>query len=542
MSDHLNRPPLIDLISRLRFLDAPSSRILLLETEEVVDAITDLLEDDEKLYKTFLEELMSIVGQTLRNQLNRLVRSRLGQENRDLAERLLPGISKLEISRTETGQFIETLDNVAILAEHIAEGKLCWDTFTHRLYFKSLPTWMKWKKPPTPGALGWTLFDDVYYTTIARIISKPYIMPKFKSIDTLKYCLREISRTQYTFDYYQEIMNSLPVWDGVNRLDYWAETYLHAVCNSDDERKLVRAYCRRFIISMMYRCYKAPCLIRGTILLESEQQKGKSWFVSVLGSPFAMELNGRSMNLQGAGGTANDIQGKIVVEIAEFDALSRKADAATMKEFTTRQKDTYTPKYISEPIDHPRRSVIIGSINPNPSGYLTDTTGNTRFWPIKCGEGKFDVSGFERDKDQILAEARVAFMEDEDRLRNGEKFLPSCFLSPEEEMLHDVYVADREIENDAMDIVMQFLNDNRSSVELCGMQISNLQDYWKGRPPSNKNISDALEKLGLKHFRAYVGKIQKRFWIYPGTEEIVKKNVKLEIDGGNVVPFKKPDF
>ncbi len=61
---------------------------------------------------------------------------------------------------------------------------------------------------------------------------------------------------------------------------------------------------------------------------------------------------------------------------------------------------------------HPRRNVFIGTINPSAhDGYLTDQTGNRRFWVAKVGDS-IDLEGIRRDRDQIWAEAKFEYQQD----------------------------------------------------------------------------------------------------------------------------------
>ncbi len=67
----------------------------------------------------------------------------------------------------------------------------------------------------------------------------------------------------------------------------------------------------------------------------------------------------------------------------------------------------------------PRYFVLAGSTNEMEEGYLTDDTGNRRYWPVKCKS--IDAASVERDAPQLWAEA-VA------RYRSGER----TWLAPEE--------------------------------------------------------------------------------------------------------------
>ena len=59
----------------------------------------------------------------------------------------------------------------------------------------------------------------------------------------------------------------------------------------------------------------------------------------------------------------------------------RKAEVETVKSFISRQDDIYRAAYGRNLESHKRQCVIVGSTNED-NGFLRDTTGNRRFWPI----------------------------------------------------------------------------------------------------------------------------------------------------------------
>jgi putative DNA primase/helicase len=71
-------------------------------------------------------------------------------------------------------------------------------------------------------------------------------------------------------------------------------------------------------------------------------------------------------------------------------------------------------------------------MNIKRAGYLRDTTGNRRFWPVRCGE-KIDVDGFKAVIDKIWAEAVYRFKQCE-----------QLHLSEELEAMAAIEVARRE--------------------------------------------------------------------------------------------------
>lgn len=73
-----------------------------------------------------------------------------------------------------------------------------------------------------------------------------------------------------------------------------------------------------------------------------------------------------------------------------------------MKNFVSSPKDRFRASFDKRPKDYPRQVVFIGTTNED--HYLTDTTGNRRFWPVTVTR-QIDVAWVTENLDQLLAEA-----------------------------------------------------------------------------------------------------------------------------------------
>ncbi len=96
--------------------------------------------------------------------------------------------------------------------------------------------------------------------------------------------------------------------------------------------------------------------------------------------------------------------GKWLIEIGELSAIG-KADTEALKSFITQQEEKYTPKFGRKEVVEPRQCVFAGSTNRE--SYLKDETGARRFLPFKVGT--IDLAALTRDRDQLFAEAVVAY-------------------------------------------------------------------------------------------------------------------------------------
>jgi predicted P-loop ATPase len=76
------------------------------------------------------------------------------------------------------------------------------------------------------------------------------------------------------------------------------------------------------------------------------------------------------------------IRGVWIGEVAELMAMTRVKEAEAVKAYITSQEDSYRPPYGKHVQTIPRRCMFIGTTN-NPQ-FLTDKTGNRRFYPVKC--------------------------------------------------------------------------------------------------------------------------------------------------------------
>ena len=210
----------------------------------------------------------------------------------------------------------------------------------------------------------------------------------------------------------REFIESLPEWDKVPRVDTLLVDYLGAA-----DTAYVRAVTRKTLCAAISRVLRPGCKFDSMLVLNGPQGVGKSTLIAKLaGEWFSDSLNLGDTKDKTA---AEKLQGYWILEIGELAGL-KKAEVETLRSFLSRQNDIYRAAFGKRATPHLRQCAFFGTTNAE-SGYLRDTTGNRRFWPVKTpGSGKKQSWNLTHEEIlQIWAEALVY-------VRQGEKLYLSA--------------------------------------------------------------------------------------------------------------------
>ena len=292
---------------------------------------------------------------------------------------------RLELDKA--GNVKNTLHNLTLVLENDPNLKPL--VFNQLLDGMEIKGAVPWKHP----SKFWRDADD------AQLIS--YVDTHYGTFSARNY---DIAVTKVSDDrsYHpiREFIANLPAWDGVERVDTLLIDYLAA-----EDTPYVRAVTRKTLCAAIKRVLAPGSKFDSMLVLNGPQGVGKSTLIAKLaGEWFSDSLNLSDTKDKTA---AEKLQGYWILEIGELAGL-RKAEVETLRSFLSRQNDIYRAAFGKRATPHLRQCVFFGTTNAE-SGYLRDTTGNRRFWPVKTPGGgkKHSWELTEEDIRQIWAEVLV---------------------------------------------------------------------------------------------------------------------------------------
>jgi hypothetical protein len=174
----------------------------------------------------------------------------------------------------------------------------------------------------------------------------------------------------------QQWVESKP-WDGISRMQQWLDT----ITATDEPLKVQMM--RRWAISAMAALYKPGGVsAHGVLTLLGDQGIGKtSWFLSLVPKGLGFAKDGMILRPDSPD-SVRQVTANWLVELGELDATFRKSDIAALKAFITQSSDVFRLPYAEKNTRNPRRTVFFASVND--SKFLSDNTGNRRYWTIDC--------------------------------------------------------------------------------------------------------------------------------------------------------------
>ena len=193
-------------------------------------------------------------------------------------------------------------------------------------------------------------------------------------------------------------------WDGKPRI----ESFLYK-CMAADNSAYTREVSRLIFAGGIHRLYNPGCKFdEMPVLIGTRQGEGKSTIVRwlALADDYFTEVT----EFEGQRGIES-LEGAWICEVSELLAMTKAKDVEAVKSFITRQNDRYRMPFERRVSDHKRQCIFIGTTNKEQ--FLTDKTGNRRFYPVRVyqtGENLFNKEKQIKEYiEQCWAEALILY-------------------------------------------------------------------------------------------------------------------------------------
>ena len=373
--------------------------------------------------------------------------------------------------------FRDCRENVVICLENHPKLKGClgYNEFTARV--------MRIKPVPWNERLGeWTDNDDLELSDF--LAHNTQVM--FNSLPNIAHGV-QLAAHRNKFHPLQDYLNGLE-WDGEDRLSTWLVELL-GVPDSEYARLIGPLWLRQAV----NRAINPGCKADYVLILEGIQGQQKSSALRALGGEFfsdaRLDLGNKDLYQM--------INGVWIHEIAELDAFNR-SEANAIKAFITRPIDRYRLPYEKRMIDQARHTVFAGTTNNYE--YHKDTTGNRRFWSVRCS--KIHLQTLQAIRGQLLAQALH-------EVRDGKPLYPTRqqeqdLIAPEQEMreIQDAWeqIIEKYLEEPAV-AIMKKITTRQLLLNAIGMEASRINPTRQ----SETKVGAIMHKLGWEKRRESSG-------------------------------------
>lgn len=308
--------------------------------------------------------------------------------------------AKLDINE-KSGAILPTRHNIELILKNDTKikGTFGYEEFSQRIAIKQVPKW----REGVDRSIYWDDTDDANLRL--HLETNYHIDSRMKTDD----CILTVA-SENRFHVIRDFLNKLE-WDGVPRLNTVLIDFLGA-----EDSEYVRQVTRKTLIAAVARVYKPGTKFDTMMVLVGKQGIGKSYLLKKLGGEW---FSDSITSFQGKD-AYEQLRGVWIEEVSELSAM-RKMDLEPVKQFITKQVDTYRPAYGRNLTDYPRQCIFVGTTNT--TNFLRDKTGNRRFLPIVVGGDIITKSLFSEGVDdymaQVWAEAKVAYDSGEELILEG---------------------------------------------------------------------------------------------------------------------------
>lgn len=293
---------------------------------------------------------------------------------------------KNELIYNKKGIIIQSIYNVELVLKNDRnlKNKVALDTFNDKICVLGSLPWNSSNKKRQ-----WRDVDDA---GLRAYLEKIYGLNHRNNI----YDVWELIVYDNSFNSVANYLKSLK-HDDIKRIDTLFIDYLGV-----EDNLYSREVTRKSLVGAVARVFEPGVKLDTSIVLVGSQGVGKSQIINRLGKEWYSD------NITTVKGkeACEQIQGFWIIEIAELAAMKR-VEIEAIKQFMSKQEDTYRGAYARNVKSHKRQCIFICTTNTHDC--LKDYTGNRRFLPLDVDGDKAtkyiwkDLNNYEVD--QIWAEA-----------------------------------------------------------------------------------------------------------------------------------------
>ncbi len=179
-----------------------------------------------------------------------------------------------------------------------------------------------------------------------------------------------------------EILN-FTEWD---KKDRFPELYRMMGISDSFDKTLVHKWALQ-TIAVLYNTQESPVGAQGVLVLQGDQGIGKTELFRHLAIEDSFFKGGATLDMSNKDSMMSATK-VWICELGEVDATTKKQQSA-LKAFLTEVTDRYREPYARTESVRTRRTSFCGTVNPKE--YLTDPTGNRRFWTIHVEDMDLDA-------------------------------------------------------------------------------------------------------------------------------------------------------
>lgn len=347
------------------------------------NVFAELLDIESEAEKVEVEDLLIARAQEL--GVKTAFKRRLAAYKKDNAK-INPFRCDFPLTLNDKGNPVASIDNFLQILRHDIN-------YSGTLFLNEL-TWS-----PEKHVYGvrskWSNEDDA---ELRRYIEKNYKIHNEKKLD-------DALRIVFAENKYHPVRDLIEKteWDGTPRIKGLLCKWLGV-----DDEPYSHEVSRLIFAGGIHRLYNPGCKFDDMPVLVGRQGEGKSTFVRwlALDDEFFREVT----EIEGQKGI-EALEGAWICEMGELLALTRAKDVEAVKSYITRLVDSYRMPFDKRTSDHKRQCIFIGTTNK--AEFLTDKTGNRRYYPVTCHNTGYDLFNNENEiKADILqcwAEAKYLY-------------------------------------------------------------------------------------------------------------------------------------